>query len=238
MRVENLHLTAPAPGLLQLTPRGILPRAEKAFSRSAAMGMLDLVQHGLPVGADAALSWLQEQARQRLMRYFRALRRADTAAAAQLTVSPKEAAAMLESLPPLHQSSVCAGDIRTWFEGMELALHDKAALAGCSVTEWLCRLGEGWQQLGMLCLHLAENGGADAAEAPFAFLATYIHKAGQDGKPRHAPLGLAAQMNDNAALAALLRPLQQVAAQSPFWQQLIRSGDIYRPLRLGSATGL
>ena len=197
------------------------------------MGMLDLVQHGLPVGADAALSWLQEQARQRLMRYLRALRRADTAAA-QLTVSPTEAAAMLESLPPLHQSSVCAGDICTWFEGMELALHDKAALAGCSVTEWLCRLGEGWQQLGMLCLHLAENGGADAAEAPFAFLATFIHKAGQDGKPRHAPLGLAAQMNDNAALAALLRPLQQVAAESPFWQQLIRSGDIYRPCAWGA----
>ena len=197
------------------------------------MGMLDLVQHGLPVGADAALSWLLEQTRQRLMRYLRALRRADTAAA-QLTVSPTEAAAMLESLPPLHQSSVCAGDIRTWFEGMELALHDKAALAGCSVTEWLCRLGEGWQQLGMLCLHLAENGGADAAEAPFAFLATFIHKAGQDGKPRHAPLGLAAQMNDNAALAALLRPLQQVAAESPFWQQLIRSGDIYRPCAWGA----
>lgn len=197
------------------------------------MGMLDLVQHGLPVGADAALSWLQDQARQRLMRYLRALRRADTAAA-QLTVSSTEAAAMLESLPPLHQSSVCAGDICTWFEGMELALHDKAALAGCSVTEWLCRLGEGWQQLGMLCLHLAENGGADAAEAPFAFLATYIHKAGQDGKPRHAPLGLAAQMNDNAALAALLRPLQQVAAESPFWQQLIRSGDIYRPCAWGA----
>ena len=205
--MEGIGLTAPGSGQLQLTPRGILPRAEKAFARSAAMGMLDLVQHGLPVGADAALSWLQEQTRQRLMRYLRALRRADTAAAAQLTVSPAEAAAMLESLPPLHQSSVCAGDICTWFAGLELALHDKAVLSGCSVEAWLCRLGEGWQQLGMLCLHLAENGGADAAEAPFAFLATFIHKAGQDGKPRHAPLGLAAQMNDNAALAALLRPL-------------------------------
>ncbi len=198
------------------------------------MGMLDLVQHGLPVGADAALSWLRELTQQRLMRYLRALRRADAAAAAQLSVSPTEAAALLESLPPLHQSSVCAGDICSWFAGLELALHDKAALAGCSAEEWLCRLGEGWQQLGMLCFHLAENGGADAADAPFAFLATYIHKAGQDGKPRHAPLGLAAQRNDNAELAALLRPLQQVAAQSPFWQQLIRSGDIYRPCAWGT----
>lgn len=227
--MESIFLTAPAPGLLQLTPQGVLPRAEKAFSRSAAMGMLDLVQHGLPVGACAALAWLQEQTQQKLMHYLRALRRADAAATAQLRVSPTEAAAMLAALPPLHRSSVCAGDICHWFDGLELALHDKAALAGCSVEQWLCRLGEGWQQLGMLCFHLAENGGADAAEAPFAFLATYIHKAGQDGKPRHAPLGLAAQMNDNAALAALLRPLRQVAQDSPFWQQMIRNGDIYRP---------
>ncbi len=234
MAVEGIGLTAPGSGQLQLTPRGILPRAEKAFARSAAHGMLDLVQHGLPVGAETVLAWLQEQTRLRLMRYLRALRRADAAASAELTVTGENAADLLASMPPLQQGTVCAGDICGWFAGLEAALHECAALRGCSVEEWLCRLGEGWQQLGMLCLHLAENGGADAAEAPFAFLATYIHKAGQDGKPRHAPLGLAAQMNDNAALAALLRPLQQVAADSPFWQQLIRSGDIYRPCAWGA----
>lgn len=232
--VEGIGLTAIGSGQLQLTPRGILPRAERAFARSAAHGMLDLVQHGLPVGADGALAWLREQTQQRLMRYLRALRRADAAASAELSVADECAADMLAALPPLQQGTVGASDIRSWFAGLESALHERAAQSGCSTEEWLCLLGEGWQQLGMLCLHLAENGGADAAEAPFAFLATYIHKAGQDGKPRHAPLGLAAQMNDNAALAALLRPLQQVAAESAFWQQLIRDGDIYRPCAWGA----
>lgn len=232
--VEGIGLTAIGSGQLQLTPRGILPRAERAFARSAAHGMLDLVQHGLPVGADGALAWLREQTQQRLMRYLRALRRADAAASAELSVTGECAADMLAALPPLQQGTVGVSDIRSWFAGLESALQERAAQSGCSVEEWLCRLGEGWQQLGMLCLHLAENGGADAAEAPFAFLATFIHKAGQDGKPRHAPLGLAAQMNDNAALAALLRPLQQVAAASPFWQQLIRNGDIYRPCAWGA----
>ena len=232
--VEGIGLTAIGSGQLQLTPRGILPRAERAFARSAAHGMLDLVQHGLPVGADGALAWLREQTQQRLMRYLRALRRADAAASAELSVTAEHAADMLAALPPLQQGTVGASDICSWFAGLESALHERAAQSGCSTEEWLCRLGEGWQQLGMLCLHLAENGGADAAEAPFAFLATFIHKAGQDGKPRHAPLGLAAQMNDNAALAALLRPLQQVAAESAFWQQLIRNGDIYRPCAWGA----
>ncbi len=229
MPMESIGLSAPAPGLLQLTPPGVLPRAERAFHRSAALGMLDLVQHGLPVGADTALAWLWEQTRLRLMRYLRARRRADSAAAAELCVSPTEAVEMLSAMPPLQQGSVCAGDIISWFAGLGQALHDRAALSGCSIDEWFNRLGEGWQQLGMLCFHLAENGGSDAADAPFAFLATFIHKAGDDGKARHAPLGLAARSHEHSALAALLRPLQQLAAGSPFWQQLIRSGDIYRP---------
>lgn len=212
-------------------PVGVLPRLEKAFARSAAAGMLDLVQHGLPVGAEAVLGWLRDEAQRRLMQYVRAERGAEAEPFHCFAVSAQQAVQMLESMPPLRGGVVTAGSLITWFVGLESVLVERAMAAGCTPVEWLSKLGEGWQQLGMLCFHLAENAGDHAQETPFAFLATFVHKVGADGKSRHAPLGMASRLcgEEPQRLAAVLRPLQQAAAENPFWQGLIKDGSIYRP---------
>ena len=217
-----------------VVPAGGMPRLERAFRKSVAAGMLDLLHFGLPAGSAPILAWLRQQAQERLMRYLRALRRGEdeSSAAACLVPAPEEAAALLEGMPPLYGGEVSAGMLRGWFGGLEGALVEAAQRESCATVEdWLCRLGEGWQQLGMLCFHLAENAGETAESQPFAFLATFIHKAGQDGKPRHAPLGLASQMcaGDSAALLALLQPLKAVAEKNAFLAELINSQAVYRP---------
>ncbi len=218
-------------GALLLLPIGTQPRLERALATSPATGMLDLLRYGPPAGADAALRWLHSRIRERAQLFLRALRRGDDHAAALLCPTPTEAARWLESLPPLAGAPVSAATLCAWFSGLLPALERAAAHEACTVEEWLSRLGEGWRQLGHLCFHLAENAGENAHEQPFAFLATFIHTVGQDGKPRHAPLGLAPRLlaNDRAALLALLYPLREAARQSPFLAELIDSQSVYRP---------
>ncbi len=225
----QIALVADDAGHLRLTPAGVLPRLERAFNISPGRGMLDLVQHGLPVGAAPLLGWLREKARHLLMQRLRAERRGEQASITPPTAA--EAAIWLESMPPLGGAPVAVTDLLAWFTDLESALLQLADCAGLSPQEWLNRLGEGWQQLGMLCFHLAENTGASAQQAPFAFLATFVHKVGQDGTARHAPLGLAPQLigkNDTAALLSLLHPLKTAATKHDFLRGLIDSGAVYR----------
>ncbi len=218
-------------GSLILHPIGSQPRLERAFAASPAAGMLDLLRHGLPPGAEAALVWLHERIRERAMLFLRARRRGEEHAEALLAPSPEEAARWLESLPPMAGAPVSASILRRWFEELTPALERTAAQESCTAEEWLSRLGEGWRQLGRLCFHLAENAGENAPEQPFAFLATFIHAVGADGKPRHAPLGLAPRLlaNDRAAQLSLLYPLRQAAAESPFLAKLINTQAVYHP---------
>ena len=194
--------------------------------------MLDLLRHGLPLGAGAFPVWLRERAQELCMQHLRQLRRGEVEFP---QLSARQAAAWLEGMPPVYGGAVTAGMLGEWFGSLEAALAWQAERELMTPEKWLESLGEGWQQLGKLCFHLAENGGEGADSHPFAFLATFIHRAGQDGRPRHAPLAMARQVyaGDAAALAALLRPLQQAAAQQPFLNQLINSGEVYKPCAWG-----
>ncbi|MBR3926381.1 MAG: DEAD/DEAH box helicase [Akkermansia sp.] len=226
-----MHITlTKSAGRLVLTPAGVQPRLERAFAASAGRGMLDLLRYGLPPGAAPVLAWLREQARERMMLYLRTLRRGEEPVVVFRT-SSAQAGALLEAMPPVEGEAVSGGDVMGWLESLEPALAWLADRECCTPESWLCRLGEGWQQLGMLCFHLAENAGEAADSAPFAFLATFVHKVGQDGRARHAPLGMAARLlaADSAALLDLLRPLRQVAGQSPFFAELINSQAVYKP---------
>lgn len=214
---------------LRLIPTGAQPRMERAFAESAGCGMLDLVRFGLPAGASPLLARLREQARERLMQYMRALQRGDETPLVPVP-GAAEAAELLESLPPLYGAHVSATAVTAWFAGLQPALEQAAARAGISPREWLCRLSEGWQQLGMLCFHLAENAGAGAETAPFAFLATFVHRVGQEGSARHAPLGLAPKLAEESTegLLGLLRPLKAAAEADDFLHGLVNSRAVYR----------
>ncbi len=233
MSAPSLSLVVNDAGGLLLHPIGCQPRLERAFGRSAAAGMLDLLRFGLPVGAGPELHWLHARVRERMLGFLRAYRQGqgEEAALALLTPTPVEAAAWLEGLPPFAGVPVSSSMLRLWFEALAPALCTAAAKESCSPAEWLSRLGEGWRQLGTLCFHLAENAGEGAADAPFAFLATFIHTVGQEGKPRHAPLGLAPRLlaEDKETLLSLLRPLRRAAESSPFLAELINSQAVYRP---------
>ena len=194
--------------------------------------MLDLLRHGLPLGAGVLPAWLKERAQELCMQHLRQLRRGENVFP-QLPL--QQAAAWLESMPPVYGGTVTAGMLAEWFGTLGAALAWQAERELTTPEKWLESLGEGWQQLGTLCFHLAENGGEGAESHPFAFLATFIHRAGQDGKPRHAPLALARQLyaNDVDSLTALLRPLQQAAAGNSFLNELINSGAVYKPCAWG-----
>ncbi len=228
-----LTLTANDAGGLLLHPIGSQPRLERAFSQSAASGMLDLLRFGLPVGAAPELLWFHARVRELMLRFLRAHRRGqgEESALALLTPASAECTAWLEGMPPLAGVPVSVSMLRRWFAELAPALCRLAARDAISPAEWLSRLGDGWRQLGTLCFHLAENAGEGAAEAPFAFLATFIHTVGQEGKPRHAPLGLAPRLlaEDREGLLSLLRPLRQAAEASPFLAELVNSQSVYRP---------
>ena len=217
-------------GSLFLTPRGQNPRLERAFSVGAGRGMLDLLRYGVPPTASALFHWLQQKTRERMMLCLRLLRRGEDFSSLPLPPDA-ELARWLESMPPLGVGEVSVAVLKEWLAQLPGALGELARRECCTPEQWLSRLGEGWQQLGTVCFHLAENGGENAAAAPFAFLATFVHKVGQDGKARHLPLGHAATelANDHAALLEILRPLRTAAAQSPFLNELINSQEVYKP---------
>ena len=227
--MANLSLQLLADGSLRLSPAGQQPRLERAFAAGAGRGMLDLLRYGVPAGGAPVLHWLRERARERMMLTLRILRRGEPGELSPLPGA--RLAALLEAMPPLAAGQVSAGMLGEWLASLWPALQELARRECCTPAEWLARLGEGWQQLGSICFHLAENAGEQAESAPFAFLATYVHKVGQDGKARHMPLGHAATAlaNDREALLALLRPLQAAAEKNPFLRGIINSQDIYKP---------
>lgn len=233
----EINLSLLADGSLRLTPPGQQPRTERAFAAGAGRGMLDLLRFGAPQGSAPLLHWLRERARERMMHYLRLLRRGEDAAGSLRLPAP-ELAALLEGMPPPAVGAVSVSQLGAWLADLEPALQELARRETCTPEEWLSRLGEGWQQLGSICFHLAENAGEQAESAPFAFLATFIHKVGQDGKARHMPLGHAATMmaNDHAALLGLLRPLRKAAEQSPFLRKIINSQEVYRPCAWSART--
>ncbi len=223
-----IQLALRSDGSLSILPHGAQPRLEHAFATSPARGLLDLLRYGAPPSAAPVLNWLRERTRERMTRYLRLLRCGEQA----LPPIPRsELAKLLDSMPPLAAGEVNASTLGEWLGGLPDALAELAERETCSPMEWLCRLGEGWQQLGLLCFHLAENAGEHADSAPFAFLATFVYRVGQDGKARHMPLGHAASMlaNDREALLALLRPLQAAAGKNDFLRELINSREVYRP---------
>lgn len=218
-------------GTLELQPRAAAPRLAGAFARSTGEGFLDALIHGLPLASPPALVALYEHARHVAAEWLKSVRGGNSEPSRYLP-SPEEAAAWLGALPPVPGAPIGAERLQAWMRDFMDCLFRHAQREGKDPAEWLSGLGEGWSRLGRLCFHLAENGNDRTGRQPFAFLATFVHQVGSDGKSRHMPLGLAlrAYENDRPSLLALLKPLREVAAESPFLAALADSGNIYRPL--------
>ena len=108
----------------------------------------------------------------------------------------------------------------------------EAAIADGGLTALLQKRAPQWHQVGRVCFHLAEN--KHDGERPFAFMTTYASGFGAAGRLRRLPLHRAlaqyAGARNRAALITLLAPVQQAAEACPWVQDLVDSGDIYRPM--------
>ncbi len=230
------HLTILADGSMHWHSGGKQPRREHAFRGSAGKGMLDLVLHGVDEvdkKNNPILPWLRHEAQLALQHGLRLLRQGKE----EISLRPTAAYCnqLLDSMPPCEGAGITASQLADCFDSLHDAWYNAAARAEKTPEQYLASLGEGWSQLGKLTLHLAENAGAQGEEKPFAFLATVVHRVGDDEKPRHIPLGLALRhaADDRDAILALIRPLQQAAASlgaaGYFLHELVRTQQIYQP---------
>ena len=227
--VESVFLSVLEGGVPSVAPAGAAPRMARAFERGAGFGLLDLVRFDVPSDAASVLHWLKDKARRVLVRSLRVRGGGDFTLAAP---DAAEAARWLAEMPPCRGCGyVSAGSLQRWFEDMGPALAQRSRQAGVAAEAWLAGLGEGWEQVGRLCFHLAENGHDADGSRPFAFLATLVHQVSKDHQAKHVPLGMALKLyeEDREALLALLRPLREVAEVSPFLRELVDSQSVYRP---------
>ncbi len=147
---------------------------------------------------------------------------------------PAEAewSALVEGAPPMKGLEYLDGRVLAgvWDE---LQAHVKAAIAQTSggAAAYLKSCNPVWNAVGRVTFHLAENKRNPAY--PFAFLATYAHRVSDQGKVQHLPLGRAleeyAGARNQAALAALLSPVQRAAEKSKLARELLDSRAIFHP---------
>ncbi len=113
-------------------------------------------------------------------------------------------------------------------EALKIEIHEFDGL----ISEFFADRYPGWNLLGKICFHLAENKNSSAT--PFAFLATYAHQIDNEGRNKHLPLGKAlkeySEANQNNILLRLLEPIYNASLTSEFIKKLLDSGDIYHPL--------
>jgi len=111
-------------------------------------------------------------------------------------------------------------------------LHQELKAFGGDLQAYLQHHNPCWNLVGRVCFHLAEN--KENEERPFAFLATYTTHLSQQTVAQHLPLKHALQSyageKNQAALLALLVPVQKAASQSPFVKSLVDSKAIFQPL--------
>ncbi|MGH7374443.1 MAG: DEAD/DEAH box helicase [Candidatus Rokuibacteriota bacterium] len=146
-----------------------------------------------------------------------------------------EIAALAAGAPPMPGGEyLTAGALASLWEAMNAACRVELAEFDGPVEVYLRSRSAVWHVVGRVHFHLAEN--RAEPDAPFAFLATYSTRLGNQGKPRHRPLGEAireyAGAGNRPKLLALLQPVQRAAARSELLRGLVDAGDVYRPLGL------
>jgi len=148
-----------------------------------------------------------------------------------------EIAALASGAPPMPGGEYLGtGALASLWEAMNVACLAELAEFDGPVETYLQSRHAAWHLVGRVHFHLAEN--RAEPDAPFAFLATYSTRLGNQGKPRHRPLGEAireyAGAGNRPRLLALLEPVQRAATRSPLLRELVNSGDVYRPLGLST----
>ena len=125
----------------------------------------------------------------------------------------------------------------TLWNDMTEAFATALAAAGTGLQRFLNGLNPAWNLVGRVHFNLAEN--RRDAELPFAFLATYTSRLTAQARAQHVPLGQALREYAGAAnkdkLLSLLLPVQRAAERCDWLRSMVDDGEIYHPMRWGSA---
>lgn len=98
---------------------------------------------------------------------------------------------------------------------------------GSSVESFFASLNPDIHLAGQVFFHLVES---KHVEWPFAFMATYAVGMGPDGKTIHRPLKNAAHEFEDAQYVQLLSKVAKTAEKSALINELIQTGDLFRPV--------
>lgn len=137
------------------------------------------------------------------------------------------------SIPPMSGAEYCTSEVlnQIWLE-LDLWVRAEVQKFNKGIREFISHHLPLWSQVGRVCFHLAEN--KHDVDYPFAFLATYAPKLGNNAKVQYQPLSQALQQyagkRNNQALARLLKPVYEVSKRCGWVRELVDSGDIYHPL--------
>ena len=152
-----------------------------------------------------------------------------------LPASPRDQMiALAAAAPPMTGGEALTFEtLEALWHQMGWALRAQLGESQLPLSEQLKRWSPGWNLVGRVHVHLAENRLDE--EAPFAFLATYTPRLLQHGKAQHLPLGEALREYAGEArreqLLSLLLPVQRAAAQCDWLRAMVDSGEIFHPLR-------
>ncbi len=145
----------------------------------------------------------------------------------------EELAEILMNVPPMPGAEYLGVGVLSdiWVDLDRWVLREAAQCAG-GLSEFLKKHAPLWQQVGRVCLHLAEN--RRDPDSPFAFLATYAPRLTAGARVQYRPLSESlreyAGAKNKRALVNLLTPVQLAAQKSGLVKDLVESGDLYQPL--------
>ncbi len=218
---------------LYITPKGMLRDSEDTFITGNGNGLLALTQteftdevpgkiYFRKIFTDRirVLSSVSEPQSKNLSAIFDSTR-------------PDEAACelMVLAAPPLVGGEYLNSELLHRFHlDFEQALQERFTNYERTFTDFIRSLSPAWKNVGKVVFHLAENKSANAERFPFAFMASFIHRA-EGERPLHLPLAasLKAYSGDSNALSAVLAPIQQAAEKSDLIRNLLESRRIFQP---------
>ena len=220
------------PGPTDLDP-GAHDRIECAYANGDSHGLLHLGAVELTTWLPPSLAFGRELAQGFMARLCAAPDLAERWESVQVAAPAAELERLLAAVPPMAGAEYLdATRLQALLDGLHDAARAGIAAHDGDVRAWLRQQHPGWHMVGRICFHLAEN--KANAEAPFAFLATYVAQVSQQAGARHQPLGRALQEYAGAGnrdmLLGLLLPVNRAAENSPWLRSLVDSGAVFRPL--------
>jgi hypothetical protein len=208
-----------------------MERFAEAFARSSANGLLALagVRGAVPGWPAEGVFW-----REFASAFLHALAQVpetDGSTALAATAPDGLFFSLTLRIPAMRGAEYAGPEVfaSLWRE-MEAEATVQAKAAG-GLKAWLGKVNPALHLLGRVTFHLAEN--KRSPVSPFAFMATFTHRLSAQEKPVHLPLARAleeyAGAKNQAALRALLEPVQRASERSGWARTMLESRRIFQP---------